>query len=655
MISYYRQQKAEVLSTLQRLNQTVADLQVPGSNGVTSVVSAAIERLEQNQFNLAVCGIVKRGKSTFINSLLGEEVLPTGVIPVTSVVTYLRYGEKKVALVRFADGHEESINFEEINQFCSERMNPGNEKQVESLTIIYPSRYLTDGVVIADTPGVGSIHQNHTEFVYDFLPRADAIIFVFTVDPPIDRSELHFLQDVVAQPRKLMFVQTKVDRWSPEEVEESREYLYRVLEEQTALGHPPVYPISARQALLARRSGNSAQLAASGLPAFERALDRFLMNEKGRAALESAISIGVERAEIIRRALKLRMKAVTSKPNEFLEKTKEIQARLERIKEIRDRINNDLEREWRIATTVYRNQAEATCYRVIKQLRSRLDGIEDYELNQHVRQALAEHLAPIYQELSARIQEISRRCIMEAQTAEVGIKEVLIESITNWGREDDTEILGDERVGNETDQADDGQSDASLPALTSPAPLANLPEWDWNRDLGPVANWALPVGLTTLLFLGPVAALAGAAGAGYMAYRKQFDQRHREAKLAAIEELADDLSQQAATQIQLHLEEAFEELSQAITGQLDSSIEVVGRQLKQAQDESNRTAQEREKLLKGLASVDRELESILQDLQRIRLELAQQALNKGRDDSDDINHVVADDSRNGVTRFGTVG
>ncbi|MBE3584327.1 MAG: dynamin family protein [Limnochordaceae bacterium] len=323
MINYYKKQKAEVISTLQRLNQIVSGMQLQGGDRVISVVNAAIERLEQNRFNLAVCGIVKRGKSTFINSLLGEEVLPAGIVPVTSVVTYIRYGEQKAALVRFADSREESITFEEINQYCSERLNPGNEKQVESLTITYPSKYLTDGVVIADTPGVGSIHQNHTEFVYDFLPRADAIIFVLTVDPPIDRSELLFLKDVVAQPRKLMFVQTKVDRWSPEEVEESRAYLYQVLEEQTMLGHPPVYPISARQALEARRTGDSTRLAASGLPAFERALDRFLMNEKGRAALESAISIGLERAEIVRRALKLRMQAITGKENVVVQKSKE--------------------------------------------------------------------------------------------------------------------------------------------------------------------------------------------------------------------------------------------------------------------------------------------------------------------------------------------
>ncbi|MBE3577805.1 MAG: dynamin family protein [Limnochordales bacterium] len=559
MITYYRKQKAEVISTLQRLNRAVARLQLPGGDRIISVVNAAIERLEQNQFNLAVCGIVKRGKSTFINSLLGEEVLPTGVIPVTSVVTYIRHGEEKAALVRFANGREESIDFENISQYCSERLNPGNEKQVESLTITYPSRYLKDGVVIADTPGVGSIHQNHTEFVYDFLPRANAIIFVFTVDPPIDRSELLFLKDVVAQPRKLMFVQTKVDRWSPEEVEESRAYLYHVLEQETMLGHPPVYPISARQALEARRTGDSARLDASGLPAFERALDRFLMNEKGRAALESAISIGLERAEIVRRALKVRMQAVTSKSNEFVQKAKEIQVRLDRIKETMDQINSDLEREWRIATSAYRNQVEATCYHLVRQLKDKADEIPDDKLTLFIRQTLTEHLAPVYQELSERMQEISRRCVMQARAAEAGIKEVIIQSLSTWGGQDAPGVLAAKAAGEDPGQQDghaeaDGHADSNLPASGTSSSLSTIPAWDWDRDLGPVANWALPVGLAALLFFGPIAALAGAAGAGFMAYRKQFGQRHREAKLAAIEDLADSLSQQAATQIQIRLE-----------------------------------------------------------------------------------------------------
>lgn len=317
---------------------------------------------------------------------------------------------------------------------------------------------------------------------------------------------------------------------------------------------------------------------------------------------------------------------------------KEIQARLDRMKEIMDQINSDLEREWRLATGAYRNQVEATCYHLVRQLKDKAHDIPDDRMTQYIRQILAEHLAPVYQELNERMREISRRCVMQARTAEADVKEVLIRSLSTWGCEDGADDPASKAAGEEdvngADQTEaDSQSDGNLPVPTTPSVLSNLPTWDWDRDLGPVANWALPVGLTTLLFLGPIAALAGAAGAGYIAYRQQFDQRHREAKLAAIEELADSLSQQAATQIQLRVEEAFDELSQAITGQLESSIEVVARQLKQAQEEAQRTDQEREQLLQSLLATDRELKSVTQDLQRIRLELAHQALNEDSDHS----------------------
>ncbi|HTT13923.1 MAG TPA: dynamin family protein [Burkholderiaceae bacterium] len=127
-------------------------------------------RLAEGVFNLVVAGEFNRGKSSVINALLGAAVLPVGVVPLTSVVTVVRQGERPRATVCFAGGATREIGIESIAEFITEKGNPRNAKGVDQVVVAYPSAWLRDGVRLIDTPGIGSIHRHNTDAALRFLP-----------------------------------------------------------------------------------------------------------------------------------------------------------------------------------------------------------------------------------------------------------------------------------------------------------------------------------------------------------------------------------------------------------------------------------------------------------------------------------------------------
>ncbi|MDR3556524.1 MAG: dynamin family protein, partial [Syntrophobacteraceae bacterium] len=279
----YAQLRDSLFAILARLEDTVRD------TGSKSIAQTRI-KLEEEAFNLVVLGQFKRGKSTFINALLGEKILPTAIVPLTSVVTILRYGQKLKVEVQYLDERVEEVDLAALASFITERENPQNKKRVKEVTVFYPSQYLRGGVRIIDTPGAGSVYSHNTEAAYAYLPNVDAGIFVVSVDPPLSESEREFLKDVREFADKVFFVLNKIDQVDEYDQRESLQFTTRVIEEEVGAGKVRIYPLSARRALDAKLSGDKALLASSLLPEFERQLLDFLTSEKGGVFLKSVVN-----------------------------------------------------------------------------------------------------------------------------------------------------------------------------------------------------------------------------------------------------------------------------------------------------------------------------------------------------------------------------
>jgi GTP-binding protein EngB required for normal cell division len=249
-------------------------------------VCALADKLATEQFNLVVLGQFKRGKSTLINALLGVDLLPTAVVPLTSIVTIIEHGPQPHAAVRFLDGRTLEVDVADLACYITERDNPDNTRGVAQVEVAFPSPFLRSGVRLVDTPGVGSVYASNTGTTYDYLPQADAAIVVLAADQPISQAEIDFVHDAAQYAAKFFFVLNKIDMLSAPELKESLEFSARVIAQ--SLGSEAVlHPLSARVACQARLRRDDAQLEASRLPAFEHALAEFLMRAKGTTLLSA--------------------------------------------------------------------------------------------------------------------------------------------------------------------------------------------------------------------------------------------------------------------------------------------------------------------------------------------------------------------------------
>ena len=217
---------------------------------------ALLDRLDAARLRVLVVGEAKRGKSTLINALLGRDVLPSGVTPLTAVATTVRYGDDLGIEVAFLDGHEEKYPLTALADFVTEVRNPRNKRRVAGVTVYLDAPVLAGGVELVDTPGTGSVFQWDTQAAHEALQTMDAAVFVLTADPPVSASERDLLGRVAELSVATFAVLNKADHLDEAGLAEASVFTRQVLAEA---GHPgTVYPMSARAALCGGDAGFTA-------------------------------------------------------------------------------------------------------------------------------------------------------------------------------------------------------------------------------------------------------------------------------------------------------------------------------------------------------------------------------------------------------------
>jgi GTP-binding protein EngB required for normal cell division len=253
-------------------------------------------RFEEGRFHLAILGQFKRGKSTLMNALLGHALLPTSVVPVTAIPTFVQYGPDLRICVRYANGKppdefagkplEEAVKI--LENFVTEEHNPKNRLGVVQVDILHPAPILQHGVVLIDTPGVGSTFTHNTRATLNFLSQCDAALFVVSADPPLTEVEAEFLQAVKSKVARLFFIFNKIDYLSDPEREAALGFFRKVLaENMEGSDDYPVFCVSTRRGLDAKLREDSQLWNESGLKDVENHLMCFLASEKANALREA--------------------------------------------------------------------------------------------------------------------------------------------------------------------------------------------------------------------------------------------------------------------------------------------------------------------------------------------------------------------------------
>jgi hypothetical protein len=233
-------------SSLERL---AALARAAGLETVAREAQALAARLAEGRFYVACIGQFKRGKSTLLNALVGEAVLPAGVVPVTSVITVLRHGEERAALVRFGSHDWRAVDVSSLAAYVTEEHNPGNRKGVTGVEVFLPAPLLRSGMCLVDTPGLGSVFAGATAATRSFVPHLDAALVVLGGDPPISGEEMTVVEEVAREVDHIVPVFNKADRLSVRERQEVTAFTRRMLEQR--LGRPmgPLPEVSATERL----------------------------------------------------------------------------------------------------------------------------------------------------------------------------------------------------------------------------------------------------------------------------------------------------------------------------------------------------------------------------------------------------------------------
>ncbi len=220
-----------------------------GSETLAREAQALADRLAEGRFYVACVGEFKRGKSTLINALVGRSVLPTGVVPVTSVVTVVRCGESVGARVRFGERDWEECDPGALSTFVSEEHNPDNQKGVTAVEVFLPNPLLASGMGLVDTPGIGSVSIANAAATRSFIPHIDAALVVLGSDPPITGEELGLIAEIARDVPQLIMVLNKADRLSADDLDEVHRFTERVVAERFGQPIDSLFRVSAVERL----------------------------------------------------------------------------------------------------------------------------------------------------------------------------------------------------------------------------------------------------------------------------------------------------------------------------------------------------------------------------------------------------------------------
>ncbi|HTS57292.1 MAG TPA: dynamin family protein [Terriglobales bacterium] len=182
-----------------------------------STVSMILDRLADNSFEIAVFGRVSSGKSSLLNAVLGTDVLPVGVTPITAVPTRIVYGEIPALHVWFANRPPDQFDTSRLPEFVTEQGNPGNEKHVTRVVLHMSSPRLRDGVTFVDTPGLGSLATRGAAETLAYLPRCDLGVVLMDAGSALTGNDLNTVQTLYEAGIPANILVSKADLLSAED------------------------------------------------------------------------------------------------------------------------------------------------------------------------------------------------------------------------------------------------------------------------------------------------------------------------------------------------------------------------------------------------------------------------------------------------------
>ncbi len=210
-------------------------------------IDSLASRLEDNNLEVALFGRVSSGKSSLLNALLSTDVLPVGINPITAVPTRLLYGPTLCATVAYGNGREETVTVEELGKLVTEQGNPGNLRNVARAVVEVPSPRLRQGIVLVDTPGLGSLARRGAAETLAYLPSCDLALLLIDAGTTLNEEDIGTLRLLYEGGIPAIVLLSKADLLAEDDLHRVMGYIQEQLQSELGLSMS-VHPVSSLSA-----------------------------------------------------------------------------------------------------------------------------------------------------------------------------------------------------------------------------------------------------------------------------------------------------------------------------------------------------------------------------------------------------------------------
>ena len=369
--------RVTVAASLGRMIETIQQAEVQGeaTSGKLSLeremddLTNVQTGLKQGVFRLLVLGDMKRGKSTFLNALIGENLLPSDVNPCTAILTVLRYGPEKQVTVHFNDGKsEETLDFKAFKQRYT--IDPGEAKQLEAdnrsafpdvshAVVTYPLPLLERGVEIVDSPGLNDTEARN-ELSLNYIANCHAVLFVLRATQPCTLGERRYLENYIKDRGLSVFFlinawdqvkESLIDPDDTDELQEAEERLRQVFRSNLAdycrvegydVYDERVFELSSLMALRRRIKDADANLDGTGFPGFMAALNTFLTQERAVSELRQARLLARQVNTQVHEAIARRIPLLDQSVAELKQRLESVEPEFTKLSDIRSHFRDDI-------------------------------------------------------------------------------------------------------------------------------------------------------------------------------------------------------------------------------------------------------------------------------------------------------------------------
>lgn len=365
MLEHHKNIKDAIVERYELL-ATVAD-QVGMHTLAQSIRVTRIPKLRNERFYLVILGEFNHGKSTFVNALLGAEVLPTGITPTTAAINHVVHADQPVAQAMMLGGETVSLSPGALGDWVTAA--GSHCREVAYVELGYPADILRENITLVDTPGVNDLNEARADITYGYVPRADAVIFLLDAGQALKESEREFLASHVLEGTRdrLIFVLGKVDLLSQAERDAVFEYVRAGLSK--FVDEPVIFPLSARDFLAGRRDQ-------SGMDPLLSYLERFLDTDRAQILLDNAAADASRTAAYLSQNLGVKLHAFDLDLAELEKRVQSVRKQLDASKRTLDELHTRIRAEAEAIKAQVRLDLEQFTQRFIKALPDQIDAVD---------------------------------------------------------------------------------------------------------------------------------------------------------------------------------------------------------------------------------------------------------------------------------------